>query len=65
MPQIIHEPLPASRTASTDTPATPVPMTYGSLAPWADALLDALDSCNADKAAIRELEVRRAARGSK
>ncbi|HGM7056449.1 TPA: hypothetical protein ACKQDY_004738 [Serratia marcescens] len=40
-------------------------MTYGSLAPWADQLLDALDTCNADKAAIRELEQRRIARGIK
>ncbi|MFV9298467.1 hypothetical protein ABQ430_24820 [Citrobacter amalonaticus] len=40
-------------------------MTYGSLAPWSDALLDALDSCNADKAGIRELELRRIARGIK
>ncbi|WP_419246811.1 peptidase [Serratia sp. NFX21] len=64
-PQIIQEPLPASRTANTDVPATPSPMTYGSLAPWSDALLDALDSCNADKAAIRELELRRIARGIK
>ncbi|WP_458796684.1 Rz1-like lysis system protein LysC [Serratia quinivorans] len=64
-PQIIQEPLPASRTANTDAPAVPSPMTYGSLAPWSDALLDALDSCNADKAAIRELELRRIARGIK
>jgi hypothetical protein len=64
-PQIIQEPLPASRTANTDAPAAPSPMTYGSLAPWSDALLDALDSCNADKAAIRELELRRIARGIK
>ncbi|WP_037432288.1 Rz1-like lysis system protein LysC [Serratia plymuthica] len=64
-PQIIQEPLPASLTAGTDVPATPEPMTYGSLAPWSDALLDALDTCNADKAAIRELEQRRIARGIK
>jgi len=50
-------------TAKTEVPAAPAPMTYGSLAPWSDALLDALDSCNADKAGIRELELRRAARG--
>ncbi|EMF7564403.1 peptidase [Serratia marcescens] len=64
-PQIIQEPLPASLTANTDAPAAPSPMTYGSLAPWADQLLDALDTCNADKAAIRELELRRIARGIK
>ncbi|MDF8320713.1 hypothetical protein P5G89_02060 [Serratia nevei] len=46
-------------------PAAPSPMTYGSLAPWADRLLDALDTCNADKAALRELELRRIARGMK
>ncbi|WP_431026563.1 Rz1-like lysis system protein LysC [Serratia marcescens] len=61
----MQEPLPASLTANTDAPAAPSPMTYGSLAPWADQLLDALDSCNADKAAIRELELRRIARGIK
>ncbi|WP_423776444.1 Rz1-like lysis system protein LysC [Citrobacter freundii] len=64
-PVIIQEPLPESLTAKTETPAPPQPMTYGSLAPWSDALLDALDTCNADKAGIRELELRRIARGIK
>lgn len=64
-PVIIQEPLPENLTAKTETPAPPRPMTYGSLAPWSDALLDALDSCNADKAGIRELELRRIARGMK
>ena len=64
-PQIIQEPLPESLTAKTETPAPPKPMTYGNLAPWSDALLDALDTCNADKAGIRELELRRIARGIK
>ncbi|WP_431606043.1 Rz1-like lysis system protein LysC [Enterobacter vonholyi] len=64
-PVIIQEPLPESLTAKTETPAPPKPMTYGSLAPWSDALLDALDTCNADKAGIRELELRRIARGIK
>ncbi|HIE4388740.1 TPA: Rz1-like lysis system protein LysC [Serratia liquefaciens] len=61
----MQEPLPASLTAITDVPVAPSPMTYGSLAPWSDALLDALDSCNADKSAIHELELRRIARGIK
>nr|DAH90898.1 MAG TPA: hypothetical protein [Caudoviricetes sp.]DAL64675.1 MAG TPA_asm: hypothetical protein [Caudoviricetes sp.]DAQ28450.1 MAG TPA: hypothetical protein [Caudoviricetes sp.] len=40
-------------------------MRYGNLVIWSDALLDALDTCNADKAGIRELELRRIARGMK
>ncbi|KOR00960.1 peptidase [Pluralibacter gergoviae] len=65
-PVIIQEPLPESLTAKTEAPPPPArPLTYGKLAPWSDALLDALDTCNADKAAIRELELRRIARGIK
>lgn len=65
-PVITQEPLPESLTAKTEAPAPPArPLTYGKLAPWSDALLDALDTCNADKAAIRELELRRIARGIK
>lgn len=65
-PVIIQEPLPEGLTAKTEVPPAPVrPMTYGKLAPWSDALLDALDTCNADKAGIRELELRRIARGIK
>jgi hypothetical protein len=62
-PVIIQEPLPESLTAKTETPAPPPrPMRTGALL-WSDALLDALDTCNADKAGIRELELRRIARG--
>ena len=65
-PQIIQEPLPESLTAKTDVPSPPArPMTWGGLAIWTDSLLDALDTCNADKAGIRELELRRIARGIK
>lgn len=65
-PVIIQEPLPESLTAKTETPAPPPrPMRYGSLVLWSDALLDALDTCNADKAGIQELELRRIARGIK
>uniref|UniRef100_UPI00403EAC03 Rz1-like lysis system protein LysC n=1 Tax=Klebsiella pneumoniae TaxID=573 RepID=UPI00403EAC03 len=65
-PQIIQEPLPESLTAKTDVPPPPArPMTWGGLAIWTDSLLDALDTCNADKAGIRELELRRIARGIK
>ena len=65
-PQIIQEPLPESLTAKTDAPPPPArPMTWGGLAVWTDSLLDALDTCNADKAGIRELELRRIARGIK
>ncbi|HBV2168699.1 MULTISPECIES: hypothetical protein [Klebsiella] len=52
--------------AKTETPAPPPrPMRYGNLVIWSDALLDALDTCNTDKAGIRELELRRIARGMK
>ena len=62
-PVIIQEPLPESLTAKTEPPAPPArPLTYGKLVVWSDALLDALDTCNADKAGIRELEMRRIAR---
>ncbi|HBX3294519.1 peptidase [Klebsiella pneumoniae] len=65
-PVIIQEPLPESLTAKTDVPSPPArPMTWGGLAIWTDSLLDALDTCNADKAGIRELELRRIARGMK
>ena len=50
-PVIIQEPLPESLTAKTETPAPPKPMTYGSLAPWSDALLDALDRLFAEEGA--------------
>ncbi|WP_458326693.1 Rz1-like lysis system protein LysC [Klebsiella aerogenes] len=63
---IIQEPLPESLTAKTEAPAPPPrPMRYEGLVLWSDALLDALDTCNADKAGIRELELRRIARGMK
>ncbi|WP_425320546.1 Rz1-like lysis system protein LysC [Pantoea coffeiphila] len=64
-PQIIQEPLPESLTVKTEVPPPPRPMTWGSLATWSDSLLDAIDTCNADKAGIRELELRRIARGIK
>ena len=65
-PVIIQEPLPESLTAKTDVPPPPDrPMTWGGLAVWTDSLLDALDTCNADKAGIRELEIRRITRGIK
>ncbi|EID0763042.1 hypothetical protein LA268_005588, partial [Escherichia coli] len=43
-------------------PVTPPPFpdqpTWGNLGIWGDRLLDALESCNADKRAIAELDKR-------
>lgn len=52
--QLIREPVPESLTEETPSPALDEPVTWGAVAIFSDRLLDALDSCNADKAAIRQ-----------
>ncbi|WP_436232931.1 Rz1-like lysis system protein LysC [Escherichia coli] len=57
--QTQHAPLPESLTQPTPAPSLPRPLTWGGLAIWSDRLLDALESCNADKAAINATEQHR------
>ncbi|HIC1788857.1 TPA: Rz1-like lysis system protein LysC [Escherichia coli] len=57
--QVQCAPLPESLTHPTPTPPLPRPLTWGGLALWSDRLLDALESCNADKTAINAVEQQR------
>ncbi|WP_424955424.1 Rz1-like lysis system protein LysC [Escherichia marmotae] len=52
-------PILESLTQATPVPSLPRPLTWGGLAVWSDRLLDALESCNADKAAIKATEQQR------
>jgi len=52
--QLVREPVPESLTEETTRPAPDEPVTWGAVAIFSDRLIDALDSCNADKAAIRQ-----------
>jgi len=61
--QLLHHPVPASLTQPTPAPQLAPRATWGNLATWGDEMIDALDSCNADKSAIRKLETQRAQRG--
>ncbi|WP_073382639.1 peptidase [Edwardsiella piscicida] len=56
---MVCEPVPESLTAATPRPELSSPVTWGGIASWSDRLRDALDSCNADKAAIGEIDIRR------
>ena len=58
-PQIIQEPLPESLTAKLTSRRHRPADDVGRPGCPTDSLLDALDTCNADKAGIRELELRR------
>ncbi|EFA8745476.1 peptidase [Escherichia coli] len=60
--RLIHEPVPQSLTNETPEPELKTPVTWGGIAIYADRLHDALDSCNADKRAISELNLKRLAR---
>ncbi|EPD2718989.1 Rz1-like lysis system protein LysC [Escherichia coli] len=55
------EAVPESLTTVTMPPPLTEPVTWGKIAVWSDSLLDALDSCNADKAAIRQLNAQQMA----
>lgn len=57
--RIVYEPVPQSLTAATPKPELTSPVTWGGVAIWGDRLSDALDACNADKAAIADLDLRR------
>ncbi|ENC9857655.1 peptidase [Klebsiella variicola] len=57
--QLIREPVPESLTEETPRPALDEPVTWGGVAIFSDRLNDALDSCNADKAAIRQWDAHR------
>lgn len=52
--QQVREPVPESLTEETPRPALDKPVTWGAVAIFSDRLMDALDACNADKAAIRQ-----------
>ena len=52
--QLVREPVPESLTEETPRPALDKPVTWGAVAIFSDRLMDALDACNADKAAIRQ-----------
>lgn len=52
--QLVREPVPESLTEETTRPVLDEPVTWGKVAIFSDRLIDALDSCNADKAAIRQ-----------
>ncbi|MBT1713812.1 peptidase [Enterobacter dykesii] len=57
--KIVHESVPESLTAATPAPELTASVTWGAIAIWSDRLRDALDTCNADKAAIADLDLRR------
>ncbi|EPC7121908.1 MULTISPECIES: Rz1-like lysis system protein LysC [Escherichia] len=51
--------IPQTLTIPVTPPPFPDPPTWGNLGIWGDRLLDALETCNADKRAIELLEQRR------
>ncbi|WP_423241058.1 Rz1-like lysis system protein LysC [Erwinia amylovora] len=57
--KIVQQPVQPSLTAATPTPQLATPVTWGAVAIWSDRLRDALDTCNADKAAIADIERQR------
>ncbi|MGQ5800511.1 Rz1-like lysis system protein LysC [Serratia sp. IR-2025] len=52
-------PIPASLTANCIPPLPEQPLTYGVAVTYSDQLLDVIDNCNRDKAAIRKIEAER------
>ena len=60
--KLIHEPVPQSLTNETPVPELKTPVTWGGIAIYADQLHDAIDTCNMDKRAINELNLKRLAR---
>ena len=56
------EPVPTVLTRQTPVPALEIPVTWYRVTEWSDRLLEALDTCNADKAAIAWLDKQRAER---
>jgi hypothetical protein len=55
-------PIPASLTANCIPPLPEQPLTYGGAVIYTDQLLDVIDNCNRDKAAIRKIEESRASK---
>ncbi|EIX3565191.1 peptidase [Escherichia coli] len=51
-------------TRQTTVPALEIPVTWYRVSEWSDRLLEALDTCNADKAAIAWLDKQRAERAT-
>ncbi|MCK2388597.1 hypothetical protein MZD85_28155, partial [Escherichia coli] len=51
--------IPAGLTTGTRPPPFPEHPTWGNIGIWSDSLLDALETCNADKRAIEAMERRR------
>ncbi|WP_428983294.1 Rz1-like lysis system protein LysC [Pantoea agglomerans] len=54
--------MPDSLTQPTPAPQLPLVLRWGQLATWGDEMIDALESCNADKRAIKKLDAHRAQR---
>ncbi|AYO40780.1 peptidase [Serratia sp. P2ACOL2] len=52
-------PIPANLTANCIPPLPEQPLTYGGAVIYSDQLLDVIDNCNRDKAAIRNIEAER------
>ncbi|WP_442231238.1 Rz1-like lysis system protein LysC [Serratia quinivorans] len=52
-------PIPANLTANCIPPLPGQPLTYGGAVTYSDQLLDVIDNCNRDKAAIRKIEAER------
>ncbi|TKK13154.1 peptidase [Pantoea agglomerans] len=63
-PQLMHSLMPDSLTQPTPAPQLPLMLQWGHLATWGDEMIDALESCNADKRAIKKLDAHRAQRGA-
>ncbi|MCU8648628.1 peptidase [Escherichia coli] len=60
--RLVYEPVPTVLTRQTPVPALEIPVTWYRVTEWSDRLLEALDTCNADKAAIAWLDKQRAER---
>ncbi|WP_243408596.1 Rz1-like lysis system protein LysC [Pantoea ananatis] len=57
--QVPPAPIPVSLTADCPVPEIPEPFTWGSSLELNERLLTALENCNSDKAAIRQIELTR------
>ncbi|WP_440589206.1 Rz1-like lysis system protein LysC [Klebsiella pneumoniae] len=53
--ELVRVRLPDSLLNPLAVPPLPAPLTWGGLAVWGDQLLDVVETCNADRAAIRQI----------
>ncbi|EAB5455414.1 peptidase [Escherichia coli] len=60
--RLVYEPVPEALTRQTPVPFLEPPVTWYRITEWSDRLLNALDTCNTDKAAIAWLDKQRAER---